>query len=181
MLKSGFPLPPDEELRKETPPDEVALYECMLAGVQRLADFGIERIHKPVDPSILDTFDWDNPLKEAVTAIDEEVTRRGGGGRGGSGGAEGGEGAEGRREGRRERTGRGRGVEGGEGRGGSGGAEGGEEGENSKGPRGGGAEGRQVFIVGAKPYIARVDPVEFDFQFCASDARQVQPTAYRLW
>lgn len=73
MLKPGVKLPEDEDLRKETPPDDVALFECMLAGIQRLADFGIERIHRPIDPAILDQFDWDHPLREAVTAMDEEV------------------------------------------------------------------------------------------------------------
>lgn len=74
MLKPTSQLPSDEELRKETPPDNVALIDCMRAGMQRLVDFGLDRLHRPIDPAIIENnFDLDHPLREAVSAIDDEV------------------------------------------------------------------------------------------------------------
>lgn len=75
LLKPEYNLPSDEVLRSKTPPDDVALYECMLAGAQRLQDIGIERLHHVNIQlhSAVQSFGDGHPLRRAAKLIEEEL------------------------------------------------------------------------------------------------------------
>lgn len=73
VLKQGFQLPTDEEVRKMNQADDVVLYECMQAGFQRLQDFGIDRVHNVIAPNTLGTIDEDHPARRAARIIEEEL------------------------------------------------------------------------------------------------------------
>eukprot|EP01128_Nolandella_sp_AFSM9_P001841 TRINITY_DN12247_c0_g1_i1.p1 TRINITY_DN12247_c0_g1~~TRINITY_DN12247_c0_g1_i1.p1 ORF type:complete len:1348 (+),score=385.31 TRINITY_DN12247_c0_g1_i1:40-4083(+) len=68
-------LPDEGVVRDMTPPDEVALYDSMLAGAQRLHMFGISALHK-VGPKLLQavkTFPKTHRLYAIIKRIEEEL------------------------------------------------------------------------------------------------------------
>jgi len=74
ILNADFNLPSDEAIREKTPPDDVCLYECLLAGSQRLQDSGITLHHtNPSLHSAVMSVDQGHPLRRPMKFIEEEL------------------------------------------------------------------------------------------------------------
>eukprot|EP01102_Stenamoeba_stenopodia_P010960 TRINITY_DN3347_c0_g1_i2.p1 TRINITY_DN3347_c0_g1~~TRINITY_DN3347_c0_g1_i2.p1 ORF type:complete len:1297 (-),score=390.85 TRINITY_DN3347_c0_g1_i2:240-4130(-) len=78
-IKENFQMPPEEELRSLVTPEQVCLFESMLAGVQQLQDSGIEKLNFPVSITTavnqLDTTDEEKrkQLRKALPELEKEL------------------------------------------------------------------------------------------------------------
>jgi len=67
-------MPNDEEVRKNINPDEIVLYDCMLAGAQRLNDIGIKAQHNLSSSLTKEVIDnLPKHLKKVAKCIEEEL------------------------------------------------------------------------------------------------------------
>jgi len=75
VLKDSYQIPNDEEMRKKKiNPDEIALYECMMAGAQRLNDIGIKSQHNLTSSLTKDVIEsLPDHLKKVAKFIEEEL------------------------------------------------------------------------------------------------------------
>eukprot|EP00898_Chlorokybus_atmophyticus_P001205 jgi/Chlat1/2085/Chrsp17S02690 len=75
VLKRGFQLPSEEELRKMVSPDMVCAYESMLTGVDRLRAYGVNKLtsHIGINDAIPQLPAEPADLKAAAELIDNEL------------------------------------------------------------------------------------------------------------
>eukprot|EP01130_Rhizamoeba_saxonica_P010294 TRINITY_DN4211_c0_g3_i1.p1 TRINITY_DN4211_c0_g3~~TRINITY_DN4211_c0_g3_i1.p1 ORF type:complete len:854 (+),score=220.47 TRINITY_DN4211_c0_g3_i1:115-2562(+) len=74
-LKPQLTIPSDEDIESKISPDDVALYECMLAGSRELQSIGIEGLHNVTVPllSNIDKIPDASRLRPAAKRIEEEL------------------------------------------------------------------------------------------------------------